>query len=257
VFNQSQGLGWGRGSGGVVVDPGWGNKKVAQGTSYPSRDGGEGGEKAGHMPTGVTYVTEKLSFLVKGTLTHLALRVIRGGAGKGGNDLLYSSLSGPYSKMHCHVWMSTAVLPFFSCAVFKKYGRANVMIVVLRLFIRSVFCFRFREHSQVLLSFLYFIQKIWWYNFIVCCIPLYRFHVYTLVSWVLPVFSCTSFKKHFSHIWMRHATYVNRSLCDYICSQVLFFCVLHPKQTKTLPVNDYRTSHISYLYDCSWVMSRT
>ena len=31
------------------------------------------------MPTGVTYVTKKHSFLVKGTLTHLALRIIRGG----------------------------------------------------------------------------------------------------------------------------------------------------------------------------------
>ena len=43
---------------------------------------GEGGEKAGHIPTGVTYVTEKHSFLVKGTLTHLAQRIIRGGADK-------------------------------------------------------------------------------------------------------------------------------------------------------------------------------
>jgi len=38
------------------------------------------------MPTGVTYVTEKHSFLVKGTLTHLALRIIRGGGDKGGNE---------------------------------------------------------------------------------------------------------------------------------------------------------------------------
>jgi len=51
--------------------------------------GGEGGEEAGHVPTGVTYVTEKHSFLVKGTLTHLALRIIRGGAGKGGNEGRY------------------------------------------------------------------------------------------------------------------------------------------------------------------------
>jgi len=36
------------------------------------------------MPTGFTYVTEKHFFLVKGTLTHLALCIIRGGAGRGG-----------------------------------------------------------------------------------------------------------------------------------------------------------------------------
>jgi len=41
------------------------------------------------MPTGVTYVTEKHSFLVKGTLVHLALCIIRGGADKGGNKGLY------------------------------------------------------------------------------------------------------------------------------------------------------------------------
>jgi len=58
---------------------------------YPSRDGGEGGEEAGHMPTGVTYVTEKYSFLVKGTLTHLTQRNIRGEADKGGNEGLYGS----------------------------------------------------------------------------------------------------------------------------------------------------------------------
>ena len=44
MFNQSQGLGWGRGSGGVAVDPG-GDRGGAQGTfPYPSRDGGERGE---------------------------------------------------------------------------------------------------------------------------------------------------------------------------------------------------------------------
>jgi uncharacterized phage protein gp47/JayE len=43
---------------------------------------GEGGEEAGQIPTGVTYVTEKHAFLVKGTLTHLAQRIIRGGADK-------------------------------------------------------------------------------------------------------------------------------------------------------------------------------
>jgi len=41
------------------------------------------------MPTGVTYVTEKHSFLVKGTLTHLALCIVRGGAGKGGDEGRY------------------------------------------------------------------------------------------------------------------------------------------------------------------------
>jgi len=40
----------------------------------------EGGEEA----AGVTYVTEKHIFLVKGTLTHLALCIIRGAAGRGG-----------------------------------------------------------------------------------------------------------------------------------------------------------------------------
>jgi len=37
---------------------------------YPSWDGSEGGEEAVHIPTGVTYVTEKQFFLVKGTSTH-------------------------------------------------------------------------------------------------------------------------------------------------------------------------------------------
>jgi len=41
------------------------------------------------MPTGVTYVTEKHFSLVKGTLTHLALRIIRGEAGKGGDEGQY------------------------------------------------------------------------------------------------------------------------------------------------------------------------
>jgi len=50
---------------------------------------GEGGKEAGYMPTSFTYVTEKHSFLVKGTLTHLALRITRGGAGKGGNEGWY------------------------------------------------------------------------------------------------------------------------------------------------------------------------
>jgi len=41
------------------------------------------------MPIGVTYVTEEHFFLVKGTLTHLALRIIRGVAGRGGEEGLY------------------------------------------------------------------------------------------------------------------------------------------------------------------------
>jgi len=50
--------------------------------SYPSRDGGEGGEEGVHMKTVVTYVTEKPFFLVKGALTHLTLCIIRVGAGR-------------------------------------------------------------------------------------------------------------------------------------------------------------------------------
>jgi len=59
---------------------------VHKGHPYPSRDGGEGGEDAVHTPSGDTYVTEKHFFLVKGTLTHLALCIIRRGAGKGGDE---------------------------------------------------------------------------------------------------------------------------------------------------------------------------
>jgi len=88
VLNQNQGLGWERRSGGVVVDPGMRGRRGAQGTiPYPSRDGGEGGEEAVHMPTGVTYVTEKHFFLVKGTL--LALLIIRGVSGRGGDEERY------------------------------------------------------------------------------------------------------------------------------------------------------------------------
>jgi len=64
----------------------------AQGTfPYLGRDGGEGRLEAAHMPTGVTHVTEKHFFLVKGTLTvtHLALCIIRGGAGRGGQEGQY------------------------------------------------------------------------------------------------------------------------------------------------------------------------
>ena len=67
-----------------------GDSGGAEGTfPDPSRDGSEGGEEAGHMPTGFTYVTEKHSFLVKWTLTHLAQRIIREGADKGGHEGLF------------------------------------------------------------------------------------------------------------------------------------------------------------------------
>ena len=88
VFSQSQSQGWERGRGGVAVDPG--DRRVTQGTfPYPSRDGGVGGEEAVHLPTGVTDVTEKHVFLVKGTLTHLTLCIIRGGSGRGGDEGRY------------------------------------------------------------------------------------------------------------------------------------------------------------------------
>ena len=92
MFNQSQGLGCGRESGGVVVDLGMrGQEGYTRDISitHCGRDGGEGREEAVHMPTGVTYVTTKHSFLVKGTLTHLALCFIRGGAGRGGDEGRY------------------------------------------------------------------------------------------------------------------------------------------------------------------------
>jgi len=41
------------------------------------------------MLTGVTYVTKKNFFLVKRNLTHLALCIIRGGAGRGGGEGRY------------------------------------------------------------------------------------------------------------------------------------------------------------------------
>ena len=67
-----------------------GDRRGAQGTFvYPSRDGGEGGEEAVHKPTGVTNVTEKYFFIVKGTLTHLALCISRGVAGRGSDEGQY------------------------------------------------------------------------------------------------------------------------------------------------------------------------
>jgi len=41
------------------------------------------------MLTDVTYFTEKRFFLVKGTFTHLALCIIRGGAGRGRGEGRY------------------------------------------------------------------------------------------------------------------------------------------------------------------------
>jgi len=38
------------------------------------------------MSAGVTYVTEKNSFLVKGAVTHLTLGIIREGTGRGGGE---------------------------------------------------------------------------------------------------------------------------------------------------------------------------
>jgi len=65
---------------------GKGVRRGSQGTSPDTgRDGSEGGEEAVHMPTGVTYVTEKPHFLVKGAVTHLTLCIIREGTGRGGD----------------------------------------------------------------------------------------------------------------------------------------------------------------------------
>ena len=57
--------------------------------SRGSWDGSEGGEYAVHIPTGVTFVTEKHFFLVKGSLTHLVLCTVRGRAGRGGGEGQY------------------------------------------------------------------------------------------------------------------------------------------------------------------------
>jgi len=71
VFRQSKGQGWERGSGGVAVDLGMtGQKGYTRDISISQLGSGslcEGGEEAVYMPTGVTYVTEKHPFLVKGT----------------------------------------------------------------------------------------------------------------------------------------------------------------------------------------------
>jgi len=48
-----------------------------------------GGGGAVHVPTGVKCFIEKHFFLVKGTLTHLALCIVRGGASRGGDEGLY------------------------------------------------------------------------------------------------------------------------------------------------------------------------
>jgi len=52
---------------------------------------GEGWEKAVHMPSGVAYVTQEHLVFVKGTLTYLALGVVRWGGKRtsgrrGGNE---------------------------------------------------------------------------------------------------------------------------------------------------------------------------
>jgi len=87
VFGQSQGQGWERGSGDVAVHRGIRGQEGYTGTfSYPRRDGSEGGEESVHTPTGVTYVTEKYFFLVKGAVTHLKLCIIREGTGRGGDE---------------------------------------------------------------------------------------------------------------------------------------------------------------------------
>jgi len=87
-FEQSQGLGWERGSGGVAVDPGISGQEGCTRDISISRQGWWLRE-AVHMPTGVTCVTQKHSFLVNGTLTHLALCIIRGEAGKGRDEGQY------------------------------------------------------------------------------------------------------------------------------------------------------------------------
>jgi len=62
---------------------------VTRHISIHSWDGSEGGEEAVHVPTSLIYVTKKHFFLVKGTLTHLAPCIIRGGAGRGGGQGQY------------------------------------------------------------------------------------------------------------------------------------------------------------------------
>jgi len=71
VFSQSQGQGWERGSGGVAEH---------------CRIRGQEWDQAAHTPAGVTYVTEKHFFLVKGAVTHLTLCIIREGTGRGGGE---------------------------------------------------------------------------------------------------------------------------------------------------------------------------
>ena len=66
------------------MDPGMRGQEGYTGT----RDS-EGADEAVHIPTGVAYVTEKHFFLVKATLTHLALCILGGGAGKGGGEGQY------------------------------------------------------------------------------------------------------------------------------------------------------------------------
>jgi len=51
---------------------------------YPSRYCGDLVHQAVRIPTGITYVTEKHFFLVKGAVTHLTLCIIREGTGREG-----------------------------------------------------------------------------------------------------------------------------------------------------------------------------
>ena len=60
------------------------------GISESMWDSGKGWEKAVHMPSCVTYVTEKHLVFVKWTLTYLTMDVVRwggkGASGKGGGN---------------------------------------------------------------------------------------------------------------------------------------------------------------------------
>jgi len=91
VFNQSQSQGSGRGGGGVAVHPGMREQGGTRGisTSQLEWHSSEGGEEALNVPAGVTYVTEKHFFFIKGTLTYLTLGILGGGAGKGAGEGCY------------------------------------------------------------------------------------------------------------------------------------------------------------------------
>ena len=87
MFSQSQAEGWERRSGDVAGHRGIrGQEGYTRTFPYPRRDVSEGWEEGVHMPTGVTYVTEKHFFLVKRAVTHLTLGIIREGTGRGGGE---------------------------------------------------------------------------------------------------------------------------------------------------------------------------